>query len=282
MVKNKIAFLGLGIMGFAMASHLQKNNFDIKVWNRTKQKVINFGSKYLDLDEVIKDADFVISCLGKDDSVKEISQYILPKLKEGSVWIDHTTISSSLTCELYLQSKERKVSFLEAPVTGGSAGAEAGTLTTMCGGDFEIFNKSLPILQTYSQNIEFFGEIGNGQKAKMVNQICIAGVLQGLSEAIKFAQKSNLDTDKLFNLISNGSASSWQMKNRYQVMCSKDYKEDFGFPVEWIQKDLDICLKEASKIGLDLKFVNQINEKYKKLKEEGNKRYDASSIILLD
>lgn len=278
---KKVAFIGLGIMGFPMARHLKEKEFDLKVWNRNPEKVKQFGNEILTLEEVIKDADFVISCLGNDASVEEIQKQILPAMKKGAVWIDHTTISATLTMKLYKTCKDYRIDFLEAPVTGGQAGAENGKLTIMCGGDKEIFEKSLPILNSYALKAEYFGQIGNGQKAKMVNQICIASVLQGLAEAVSFAKRAGLDADKLFKLISGGAAGSWQMQNRHELMISENYKENFGFPVEWMVKDLDIALKEAEKIGANLEITSTINEKYKKIKQEINPRFDTSSLILL-
>lgn len=277
----KLAFLGLGIMGLPMAGHLKEKGFNLKVWNRNSEKVTKFGFEILPLVEVVKDVDCVISCLGNDLSVEEISRQILPVIKKDAIWIDHTTISATLTSKLYQDCKEYSVHFLEAPITGGQAGAETGKLTIMCGGDEEVFKKSLPILNSYALKAEYFGKIGNGQKAKMANQICIAGVLQGLAEAVSFAQKSGLDADKLFKLISGGSAGSWQMQNRHELMISQDYQENFGFPVEWMVKDLNIALNEAQKIGANLHTTSMIKEKYKKIKEEINPRFDTSSLILL-
>lgn len=277
----KLSFLGLGIMGLPMARHLKEKGFDLKVWNRNPLKVEQFGQEALPIEEVLKDSDFVLSCLGNDASVEDIGNKILPSMKKGATWVDHTTISAVMTKKLYDLCGEFEVNFLEAPVTGGQAGAENGKLTIMCGGDLEVFEKALPVLQSYALKIEYFGEVGNGQKAKMVNQICIAGVLQGLSEAIDFAKKCGLDAGKLFNLISGGAAGSWQMANRSELMISGDYKENFGFPVEWMVKDLNICLEEAKQIGANLEITNQINERYKKIKEEINPRFDTSSLILL-
>lgn len=277
----KVVFLGLGVMGFAMAKHLQHQKFILKVWNRNPLKVDLFGQTYLSLLETVMDADFIISCLGDDDSVKEIGNKILPKLKPNSIWIDHSTISADLTQELFKQSKAYKVHFLEAPVTGGQAGAEFGKLTIMCGGEYEIFNKSKPILEHYALKLEYFGNIGSGQRAKMVNQIAIAGIIQSLAEAIDFAKKSNLDATKLLSFLSDGSASSWQMKNRSNVMISQEYKENIGFPAEWMLKDLKICIEEGKKNHANLELTNLIQQKYEQVIAQYSGRFDASSLILL-
>ena len=268
----KIAFLGLGIMGFNMAKHLQKNH-DIKVWNRNGEKTVKFGQEVLSLGDVVKDVDFIIMCLGDDKSVEDIVNQVLSFAKKDAIFIDHTTISAETTKKL-----ATKCIFLDAPVTGGQGGSEAGTLAILCGGEKEVFEKCKPIMQSYGKNIEYFGVSGSGQIAKMANQICIAGIIQSLAESVNFAKKSGLDCQKLYKTIGQGAGSSWQMNNRAEWMIDGNFEPNKGFPVEWMIKDLNICLDEAEKIGADLPITTAINEKYKKIE---NKRIDTSSLILL-
>ena len=283
---KKVAFIGLGIMGFPMARHLKKAGFEVSVWNRNHEKALKFTEEFggftsTELKEVVKDADFIMTCLGNDNSVETIAGEFLPFIKHGSTLIDHTTVSANLSRKLYAKCKSFQIDFLEAPLTGGQAGAENGKLTVLCGGEKQVFEKSLPILQVYGSRIEYFGETGNGQTAKMVNQICIAGIIQSLAEAISFAKKAGLDADKLFKTIGAGAGSSWQMNNRHELMISGDYKENVGFPVEWMVKDLGIALEEAERIGADLKITSEINELFKKVQTEISQRFDTSSLILL-
>ncbi len=268
----KIAFLGLGIMGFNMAKHLQKNH-EVLVWNRNSEKTIKFGQPVLSLQETVQNADFIIMCLGDDKSVENIVNQVLLFAKKDAIFIDHTTISAETTKKL-----ATKCTFLDAPVTGGQGGAEAGTLAILCGGKKEVFEKCKPIMQSYGKNIEYFGKSGNGQIAKMANQICIAGIIQSLAESVNFAKKSGIDAEKLYKTIGQGAGSSWQMNNRANWMIDGNFESNKGFPVEWMIKDLNICLDEATKIGADLPLTYAINEKYKQIE---NKRIDTSSLILL-
>ena len=212
-------------------------------------------------------------CLGDDKSVENIMNQVLPFAKKDAIFIDHTTISAETTKNL-----AKKCIFLDAPVTGGQGGAEAGTLAILCGGDEAVFKKCKPIMQSYGKNIEYFGVSGSGQIAKMANQICIAGIIQSLAESVNFAKKSGLDCQKLYKTIGQGAGSSWQMNNRAEWMIDGNFEPNKGFPVEWMIKDLNICLDEAEKIGADLPITTAINEKYKKIE---NKRIDTSSLILL-
>jgi 3-hydroxyisobutyrate dehydrogenase-like beta-hydroxyacid dehydrogenase len=283
---KKIAFLGLGIMGFPMARHLIQKGFTVSVWSRNFAKAKKFieefgGLASENIENTVKDADYVITCLGNDASVESISSEFLPSMKKGACFIDHTTISANLTRKLFEKCKSFEVDFLEAPVTGGQAGAENGKLTILCGGERGVFEKSLEVLQIYGVKIEYFGEAGMGQSAKMVNQICIAGIIQSLAEAINFAEKAGLETEKLMKTLSIGAGSSWQMNNRHELMISGDYKENFGFPVEWMVKDLEIAIEEASKINADLKITKEVRGLFKRVRDEISPRLDTSSLILL-
>jgi len=276
-----IAFLGLGIMGTPMSTHLKHKGYNLKVWNRTQSKVSNAGFKVLPLQEVVQDADFIMMCLGNDASVDEMVKIILPFIKKGAVLIDHTTTSAKLSRKLYKICKKSGVNFLDAPMTGGQVGAEKGTLVMMCGGDLEVFEKSKPILEVYTSSLEYFGKTGSGQLCKMVNQIAIAGIIQSLAEAVNFAGKAGIDAHKLFNIIDGGAGGSWQMKNRHKLMISRDFQDNFGFPAEWMLKDLQICLDEGKKINADLNMTEEIAKKYEIITKEINPRFDTSSLILL-
>lgn len=283
---KKIAFLGLGIMGFPMARHLIQKGFEVSVWNRNFAKAKKFTEEFgglasENIENIVKDVDYVITCLGNDASVESISSEFLPSMKKGACFIDHTTISANLTRKLFERCKSFEVDFLEAPVTGGQAGAENGKLTILCGGERGVFEKSLEILETYGVKIEYFGEAGMGQSAKMVNQIAIAGIIQSLAEAINFAEKAGLETEKLMKTLSIGAGSSWQMNNRHELMISGDYQENFGFPVEWMVKDLEIAIEEASKINADLKITAEVSGLFKRVRDEISPRFDTSSLILL-
>ncbi len=276
-----LAFLGLGIMGSPMALHLKNKGYNVKVWNRTENKIKKAGFEVLPLHNVVKDADFIMMCLGDDLSVNQTTNTILPFVKKGVNIIDHTTTSAELSRKLYTICKEKGVNFLDAPMTGGQLGAESGTLVMMCGGDFEVFEKSKPILQSYTSSLEYFGEIGSGQLCKMVNQIAIAGIIQSLAEAVSFADKAGIDAKKLFKIIEGGAGGSWQMKNRHELMISRDFKENFGFPAEWMLKDLNICLAEGKKLNANLESTAEIAKKYATIVKEINPRFDTSSLILL-
>ena len=277
----KLSFLGLGIMGSAMASHLLKKGYNLEIWNRTPEKTTKNGFKVLSLQEVIRDSDIIIMCLGDDDSVKMVVSQIIGFGKKNCIIIDHTTTSASLSKELYYLCKKRGISFMDAPITGGQTGAINGTLVIMCGGDKNTFEKSKDVLTTYSSKLEYFGGSGRGQECKMVNQVAIAGIIQSLSEAIIFAQKMNIDINKLISIISEGAAGSWQMKNRSNLMISRNYQENFGFPVEWMVKDLNICLEHARSLGLNLENTEDILKNFNRVKKEINSRFDTSSLVLL-
>lgn len=283
---KKVAFIGLGIMGFPMASHLKNKGFEVSVWNRNFAKSQKFvaevgGFTSQNIKEVVEHADVVIMCLGNDASVREITNSFLKFMKKGAVLVDSTTASAELARELYIKCKEHGIDFLDAPLTGGQGGAVAGTLCVMCGGEEEVFNKTKPVFESYGTKIEYFGKAGSGQIAKMANQICIAGIIQSLAEGVNFAEKAGIDANKLFKLVQTGAGGSWQMINRHEWMLKKNFKENEGFPVEWMVKDLEICLHEAKYNGAKLPIAEEIKDLFKKVATEINPRIDTSSLILL-
>ena len=289
MIKN-VAFIGLGVMGFPMAGHLinKNNNLNIKVYNRSVQKSENWISQFDGTlcntpAEASKDSEVVFMCVGNDKDVDEVvrgDKGIMSFIPENSIIVDHTTASAKIAIELYDFCKSSKnVSFIDAPVSGGQAGAENGQLTIMVGGDESTYLKIEPLLKSYAKNSTLIGNSGSGQLAKMVNQICIAGLLQGLSEAINFGQKVNLDMDKVISVIKDGAASSWQMQNRHKTMAKNEF--NFGFAVEWMRKDLKICLEQADEVGARLPITAIIDQFYSNILTIGGKRWDTSSLIKL-
>src|SRR5215470_4191010 len=261
----KVAFLGLGVMGYPMAGHLKnKGGHDVTVYNRSNDKAgkwaTQFGGKSTKTaKEAAEGQDFVMMCVGNDHDVREVA--LSPNgayagMKKGAVFVDHTTASAEIARELYAEAKKRGFDFIDAPVSGGQAGAENGVLTVMCGGDAEPFARAEKVIAAYARACTLLGAPGSGQLAKMVNQICIAGVVQGLAEALHFAQKAELDVEKLIATISKGAAQSWQMENRYKTMVAGKF--DFGFAVDWMRKDLAICLAEASRSGASLPLTGLV------------------------
>ena len=286
----KVSFIGLGVMGFPMAGHLISKNSDleIKVYNRSIEKSEKWISKFDGVlsttpADAAKDCDVVFMCVGNDIDVEQVvrgENGIMSSIPKGSIIVDHTTASAKIALDLYDFCKSSKnVSFIDAPVSGGQAGAENGQLTIMVGGDEAAYLKIEPLIKSYSKNSTLIGSSGSGQLAKMVNQICIAGLLQGLSEAINFGQKVNLDMDKVIGVIKDGAASSWQMQNRHQTMAKNEF--DFGFAVEWMRKDLKICLEQADKVGARLPVTAIIDQFYSNILDIGGKRWDTSSLIKL-
>ena len=288
MVK-KVAFIGLGVMGYPMAGHLisKNNSLNIKVYNRSIKKSENWISKFKGSlcntpAEAAKDSEIVFICVGNDKDVEEVvkgKNGIMSSISENSIIVDHTTASAKIALNLYEYCSSKNVSFVDAPVSGGQAGAENGQLTIMVGGDESAYLKIEPLLKSYAKNSTLIGSSGSGQLAKMVNQICIAGLLQGLSEAINFGQKVNLDMDKVIGVIKDGAASSWQMQNRHQTMANNEF--DFGFAVEWMRKDLKICLEQADEVGARLPITAIIDQFYSNILDIGGKRWDTSSLIKL-
>ena len=281
----KLAFLGLGVMGFPMAGHLANFGHDVVVYNRTSSKASRCKDCYNgNIAETPKaasgDAKMVIACVGNDDDLRQITiaeNGAFHSMAAGSVFIDHTTVSASITKELNNCAKDRGIFYIDAPISGGQAGAENAALSIMCGGDAVTFNKALPVMKIYSKICKLMGPIGSGQLTKMVNQICIAGLVQGLSEGLNFAKKANLDVKKVAEVISQGAAGSWQMSNRHETMI--DNKYDFGFAVDWMRKDLKICLDEANQNGASLPVVSIVDQFYKEIQNHGGGRLDTSSLL---
>ena len=281
-----IAFLGLGVMGYPMAGHLLLDGFDVNVYNRNSIKAIDWlkdypnGHRAETIPLAIKEADIIITCIREDEDLREIAygdSGILNNAKTGATWVDHTTASASVARELSIACKERAMHFIDAPVSGGQVGAETGNLTVMIGGDIDVFDKIKPIIETYAKQVTYIGSSGSGQLTKMVNQICLAGLIQGLSEAINFASTAGLDCDTVISAISKGAAQSWQMENRAKTMAQNEF--DFGFAVDLMRKDLNICLREANKIGASLPVTALVNQFYAELQTLGHGKLDTSSLI---
>ncbi|OOF31203.1 NAD(P)-dependent oxidoreductase [Salinivibrio proteolyticus] len=280
-----VAFIGLGVMGFPMAGHLQKNGFPTTVYNRTTAKAEHWSEQYQGAfgttpAEAAAHADIVFMCVGNDDDVRSVVYGdigVLANMKKGSVLVDHTTTSAELALELADVCGRQGIQFLDAPVSGGQAGAENGALTIMVGGEPSVFERVEPVMRAYAKASQYIGPHGSGQRCKMANQICIAGVLQGLSEAIAFAQSANLDIDKMISAIQHGAAGSWQMNNRAHTMADDQF--DFGFAIDWMRKDLGFCLDEAAKLGVDLPLTQQVDQRYAQLQQRGFGRCDTSVLI---
>lgn len=278
----KISFLGLGAMGYPMAGHLANAGYDVTVFNRTTSKAEKWIGEYKGqfaktVEEAIKDADVVLTNVGNDNDVREVYNKIFSAAKANAILIDHTTTSAIIARELSKEAREKGMSFLDAPVSGGQAGAENGILTVMVGGTQKTFDTVLPILDTYAKAVTLIGEAGQGQVLKMINQICFVGTLQTLSEAITLAKAEGIEAKTIVDVLQHGAAGSWQMVNRTETMMDNNF--DFGFAVDWVRKDLAICMEEAQKLGVDLPVTQQIDEQYKKLQERGYARADTSVLI---
>jgi len=281
----KVAFLGLGVMGYPMAGHLAKNGHEVKVYNRTKTKaekwVAQFGGQAADTPAAAAEGrDIVFACVGNDDDVRSVTlgeTGAFATLPSGAVFVDHTTASAALARELAAKAAEKGQHFLDAPVSGGQAGAENGVLTVMCGGDETAYRIAEPIIGSYAKSCRLMGPAGSGQLTKMVNQICIAGLVQALSEGLHFAQCAGLDGAAVIEVISKGAAQSWQMENRYKTMLENKF--DFGFAVEWMRKDLSICLDEARRNGASLPVAALVDQFYAEVEKLGGARWDTSSLI---
>ena len=281
---TRVGFIGLGVMGSPMSSHLSKKGFNTFVYNRTQdisKKWVdsNKGEAKRSPQDLANSVNFLIMCVGNDDDVREIlfsEDGAYPSLKPGTIVIDHTTTSAKLAKELSAKLKNKNCYYLDAPVSGGQLGAEEGNLTIMVGGEKEAYEKSLDVLAAYSKYSKYMGESGSGQLTKMVNQIAIAGLLQSLSEAVNFSEKSGLNSEDVLNVISKGAAQSWQMDNRWQTMLKDEF--DFGFAVDWMRKDLDIVSDEASRIGANIHVTELVNNFYKQIQEDGGGRLDTSSL----
>jgi len=284
----KVAFLGLGVMGYPMAGHLKtKGGHDVTVYNRTAAKaeqwVKQHGGKSAPTPKAAAEGqDFVMACVGNDNDLREVTlgaNGAFAGMGKGKVFVDHTTASAEIARDLYAAAKKGGFDFVDAPVSGGQAGAENGVLTVMCGGDAEPFSRAEKVIAAYARACNLLGSTGSGQLSKMVNQICIAGLVQGLAEGLHFAQKSGLDIEKLVATISKGAAQSWQMENRYKTMAAGKF--DFGFAVDWMRKDLGICLGEARKNGAHLPVTSLVDQFYSEIQAMGGKRWDTSSLIAL-
>lgn len=278
----RTAFIGLGVMGGPMAGHLAAAGHDVAVYNRSDEKARDWAQKhkgrtYTSVANAAEGADIVFSCVGNDRDLREVFEAAASKMRKGSIFVDHTTASAEIARELAAKAEERGIGFLDAPVSGGQAGAEAGKLTVMAGGEPSVFAEAQPIMAAYAANMTLIGPAGSGQLAKMVNQICIAGVLQGLAEGLHFAKRADLDVDKVIAAISKGAAQSWQMENRSKTMVEGRF--DFGFAVDWMRKDLGLVLDEAKRNGAKLELVERVDGYYADVQALGGKRWDTSSLI---
>lgn len=282
----KVAFLGLGVMGYPMAGHLKtKGGHDVTVYNRTAAKAEKWAAEFSGKSaatpvEAARGADFVFSCVGNDDDLRSIAtgeNSAFSSMASGAIFIDNTTASAEVARELAALAAEKGIGFIDAPVSGGQAGAENGVLTVMCGGDQVTYDKAKPVIDSYARMVGLMGPVGAGQLTKMINQICIAGLVQGLSEGIAFGQRAGLDIEKVVDVISKGAAGSWQMENRAKTMVQGKF--DFGFAVDWMRKDLGICLEEADRNGAQLPVTALIDQFYKDVQGKGGKRWDTSSLI---
>ncbi|MCZ4251618.1 NAD(P)-dependent oxidoreductase [Pseudoalteromonas shioyasakiensis] len=281
----KVAFIGLGVMGYPMAGHLANAGHSVKVYNRTTAKAQKWVSEYQGEyaetpSEAAKGADIVFMCVGNDDDLRSVvygENGVLASMHEGSYLVDHTTTSAEVAREVGAQAKLQGIAFLDAPVSGGQAGAENGVLTVMVGGDEADFNVVQPVMAAFSRFSQLLGEVGSGQLCKMVNQICIAGVVQGLAEGLHFAKQAGLDGEKVIETISKGAAGSWQMENRYKTMWAGEY--EFGFAVDWMRKDLGIALDEAKANGATLPMTATVDQYYADVQALGGGRYDTSSLL---
>ncbi len=284
----KVAFLGLGVMGYPMAAHLKnKGGHEVTVYNRTTAKaeqwVAEHGGTFAATPaEAAKGAEFVFCCVGNDNDLREVTigdDGAFASMADGSTFIDNTTASAQVARELFEVAHAQGVGFIDAPVSGGQAGAENGVLTVMCGGDEAVFAKAKPVIECYARMVGLMGPVGAGQLTKMVNQICIAGLVQGLSEGVHFAKQAGLDVDAVVDVISKGAAGSWQMENRASNMAAGKF--DYGFAVDWMRKDLSIVLDEARANGAHLPITSIVDQFYSQVQAQGGNRWDTSSLITL-
>ncbi|WOT06573.1 NAD(P)-dependent oxidoreductase [Shewanella youngdeokensis] len=281
----KVAFIGLGVMGYPMAGHLVKNGHDVTVYNRTESKAQAwceqyFGQSFSTPKAAAEGQDIVFVCVGNDEDLRQVtleSEGVLAGMKSGAILVDHTTASADVAREIATAANALNIGFMDAPVSGGQAGAENGVLTVMAGGSNETFKQVKPVIESYARCAELLGEVGAGQLTKMVNQICIAGVVQGLAEGLHFARSAGLDGEKVVEVISKGAAQSWQMENRYQTMWQGEY--DFGFAVDWMRKDLGIALEEARRNGSHLPLTALVDQFYSQVQADGGNRWDTSSLL---
>jgi 3-hydroxyisobutyrate dehydrogenase-like beta-hydroxyacid dehydrogenase len=282
---SKVAFIGLGVMGYPMAGHLAAKGHDVIVYNRTAAKAAKWKKQHNGRTartprEAAKGADFVMVCVGNDEDLRSVvlgDRGTLAGMAKGTTLVDHTTASADVAREIAAIARKQGVGFVDAPVSGGQAGAENGILTVMCGGRAGDFKQAKPVMGCYARAVTLLGKVGSGQLTKMVNQICIAGLVQSLGEGIQFAQRVGLDAKQVVDVISKGAAQSWQMENRGETMV--DDKFDFGFAVDWMRKDLDIALAEAKRTGMSLPATALVNEFYRDVQSMGGGRWDTSSLV---
>ena len=282
---NKASFIGLGVMGYPMAGHLVRNGFEVTVYNRTESKaqqwVEEYGGKSAPTPALAAaGAQIVFSCVGNDDDVRAISagpDGAFSAMASDAIFVDHTTASAEVARELAVKCADKGIAFLDAPVSGGQAGAENGVLTVMVGGSQEAFDSAKPVMDSYARAVGLMGPVGSGQLTKMVNQICIAGLVQGLSEGMDFASRCGLDVDQVLEVISKGAAQSWQMENRGQTMNRNEF--EFGFAVDWMRKDLGLCLEEARRVKGRLPVTALVDQFYAEVQAMGGGRWDTSSLI---
>jgi 3-hydroxyisobutyrate dehydrogenase-like beta-hydroxyacid dehydrogenase len=284
-MSSRIAFIGLGVMGFPMAGHLKSKGYDVTVYNRTASKAEEWVKKHGGKSAptpaaAAKEADFVMLMVGNDNDLLEVAlgkDGALAGMKKGAILVDHTTASADAARKVFAAAKEKSVDFIDAPVSGGQAGAENGKLTVMCGGEPEPFERAKPVMDSYARAVTLLGPAGAGQLTKMVNQICIAGLVQALSEGIAFAEKAGLDVATVLDVISKGAAQSWQMENRGKTMHERKF--NFGFAVDWMRKDLGMCLAEARRNGAKLPVTEMVDKFYAEVQKSGGNRFDTSSLI---
>lgn len=282
---KRVAFLGLGVMGYPMAGHLAAQGHQVQVYNRTFAKAEAWaaqhgGSAHATPRDAAQGCDFVMSCVGNDDDLRAVvggEQGALAGMSKGAIFVDHTTVSAKVTLELAAAAGAKGIGYVDAPVSGGQAGAENGILSVMCGGSETDFTAAEPVMAAYGKTIKRLGDVGAGQTAKMCNQICIAGLVQGLSEALHLAEKSGLDGEALVEVISGGAAGSWQMVNRHKTMLAGEYEH--GFAVDWMRKDLAICLEAADEVGASLPVTALVDQFYKDVQRMGGGRWDTSSLM---
>jgi 3-hydroxyisobutyrate dehydrogenase-like beta-hydroxyacid dehydrogenase len=281
----RVSFVGLGVMGYPMAGYLANNNHEVVVYNRTVSKADAWCAEYHGTAAATpaaaaQSADIVFVCVGNDDDLRQVvlgDDGVLAGISDGAVIVDHTTASADIAREIHSLAAQRNIGFMDAPLSGGQAGAESGQLTIMVGGDEDTFVAAEPVMDSYAKAITLIGPVGSGQLAKMVNQICIAGVVQGLAEGLSFAKKSGLDPELLISAVSKGAAQSWQMENRWQTMV--DEKFEFGFAVDWMRKDLKIAMQEAHRNGATLEMTALVDKFYEEVQALGGSRWDTSSLI---
>ncbi len=281
----KVAFVGLGVMGFPMAGHLKAKGYDVTAYNRTAAKAAAWVEKHGGKSAptpaaAAKDCDFVMLMVGNDSDLLEVAlgrEGALSGMREGAILVDHTTASADAARKVFAAAREKGVDFIDAPVSGGQAGAENGKLTVMCGGEAAPFERAKPVMDSYGKAVTLMGAAGAGQLTKMVNQICIAGLVQALSEGIAFAEKAGLDANLVLDVISKGAAQSWQMENRGKTMIERKF--NFGFAVDWMRKDLGICMEESKRNGAKLPVTQLVDQFYADVQKAGGNRWDTSSLI---